>query len=94
MTGCVWDAVTLQALPIHVGYSNFIALTFGQPEVKFTDNVSISGFWVTEAGSDILWLPPDYRATCQAVWKNTIVLGHSSGRVSIFEFEDRPNHVG
>ena len=43
--------------------------------------------WVTEGGESILWLPPDYRATCVAVWKGMVVLGHSSGGISFLEFE-------
>jgi WD40 repeat protein len=42
--------------------------------------------WVIEAGQNILWLPPDYRATCIAVWDGFITLGHSSGIVSLLEF--------
>ena len=43
--------------------------------------------WVTEETENILWLPPDYRATCAAVWNGVVVLGHSSGRISFLEFE-------
>ncbi|KAI9782331.1 MAG: hypothetical protein M1839_005204 [Geoglossum umbratile] len=44
--------------------------------------------WVIEAGESILWLPPDYRATCVANWNGMVVLGHSSGGVSFLEFEE------
>jgi hypothetical protein len=42
--------------------------------------------WVIEAGEDVLWLPPDYRATCIAVCDGIVALGHSSGSVSLLEF--------
>ena len=42
--------------------------------------------WVTLGSEILLWLPPDYRASCFDVQGRTVVLGHSSGRVSIFEF--------
>ncbi|OCK90674.1 uncharacterized protein K441DRAFT_617682 [Cenococcum geophilum 1.58] len=42
--------------------------------------------WVTLGSENLLWLPPDYRASCVAVRGRTVVLGHSSGRVSMFEF--------
>jgi WD40 repeat protein len=43
--------------------------------------------WIAEEGTNILWLPYDYRATCVAVWDGMVVLGHSSGRISFLEFE-------
>ena len=47
----------------------------------------VSDNWVSVEGKNILWLPPDYRATCAAVWNGILVLGHSSRGVSFFEFE-------
>jgi WD40 repeat protein len=47
----------------------------------------VSNDWITEEGEGILWLPPDHRATCVAVWDGMVVLGHSSGRISFLEFE-------
>jgi WD40 repeat protein len=44
--------------------------------------------WVKEEGRNILWLPPNYRATCVAVWNAIVVLGHSSGAISFFQFEE------
>ena len=46
----------------------------------------VSDTWITEKGERILWLPPDYRATCVAVWNGIVVLGHSSGSISFLEF--------
>ena len=43
--------------------------------------------WVAEEGENILWLPPNYRATCVAVWNGIVVLGHSSGGVSFLQFK-------
>jgi WD40 repeat protein len=47
----------------------------------------VSNDWVTEEGKGVLWLPPDYRATCVAVWNGIVVLGHSSREISFLEFE-------
>ena len=47
----------------------------------------ISNNWVAEEGGNILWLPPNYRATCVAVWNGIIVLGHVSGGISFFQFK-------
>jgi hypothetical protein len=38
-------------------------------------------------GGNILWPPPDYRATWVAAWNGMVVLGHSSGGISLLEFE-------
>ena len=43
--------------------------------------------WIAEEGTNILWLPHNYRATCVAMWDGMVVLGHSSGRISFLEFE-------
>jgi hypothetical protein len=48
----------------------------------------VSNDWVAEEGADILWLPPDYRATCVAVRDGMVVLGHSSGNISFLKFEE------
>ena len=48
----------------------------------------ISGHWVTEKSENILWLPPDYRATCVAVRNRIVVIGHLSGGISFLEFEE------
>ena len=47
----------------------------------------VSNDWVAEEGENILWLPPDYRAACVAVWNGIVVLGHPSGGVSFLQFE-------
>ncbi|XTI95241.1 hypothetical protein V2W45_1444817, partial [Cenococcum geophilum] len=46
----------------------------------------VSNNWVKEKGRNILWLPPNYRATCVAVWDAKVVLGHSSGGISFLQF--------
>jgi hypothetical protein len=80
----LWDAVTGAALQtLAVGAS--IGSTFpGSSEQSRA--LSVIKEWVTEDGERILWLPTDYRATCVAVWKELVVLGHSSGRISLLQF--------
>ena len=45
--------------------------------------LSVIKEWVMKEEERILWLPPDYRATCVAVLNETIVLGHASGQISL-----------
>ena len=47
----------------------------------------VANDWVVRGEESILWLPPDYRKTCAAIRNGVLVLGHSSGRVSFFEFK-------
>jgi WD40 repeat protein len=42
--------------------------------------------WVTWKTENILWLPPDYRASCIAVRQNILAMGHGLGRVTFTEF--------
>ncbi|KAF2814948.1 vegetative incompatibility protein HET-E-1 [Mytilinidion resinicola] len=41
--------------------------------------------WVTLNQQPLLWLPSEYRPTCTALYKDTICLGHSSGRISFLK---------
>ncbi|EAQ88969.1 hypothetical protein CHGG_05588 [Chaetomium globosum CBS 148.51] len=45
----------------------------------------IDGEWITTGGKNLLWLPPDYRATCTSVYDHTLALGHASGQVTFFQ---------
>ncbi|RAL03535.1 uncharacterized protein BO80DRAFT_453197 [Aspergillus ibericus CBS 121593] len=35
--------------------------------------------WITRGGQRLIWLPPEFRATCMAFSHNCVVLGHVSG---------------
>ncbi|KAL2192251.1 hypothetical protein P885DRAFT_48132 [Corynascus similis CBS 632.67] len=49
------------------------------------DILSVDGEWITRGGKNLLWLPPDYRATCTSVYDHILVLGHASGQVTLFQ---------
>lgn len=51
--------------------------------------IFISEEWMGEGGTNIVHLPPDYRATCALVCNGVLVLGHRSGRVSFFQLPER-----
>ncbi|KAF2192389.1 HET-domain-containing protein [Zopfia rhizophila CBS 207.26] len=42
--------------------------------------------WVRWGVEDMLWLPPEYRPSCTAVYGSVVALGCSSGRLLILEF--------
>lgn len=89
----LWDAATgavLQILEGHTSYVNSVAFS---PDGNMLPTLHTSDCWIAEGEANILWLPPDYRSTCDAVWDNTVVLGHSSGRVSFFQFREGPKLI-
>ena len=44
--------------------------------------------WICSDGrEEILWLPPDFRATAVAVWERLLVLGHSSGLLTFIKID-------
>jgi WD40 repeat protein len=98
----LWDAVTGAALRTLGGHSNSVTSVAFSPDGKPYDKVtletlsdlleqlhclSVSNDWVVEGSRNILWLSPDYRATCVAVWNGIVLLGHSSGSISFLKFK-------
>jgi WD40 repeat protein len=82
----LWDAVTGAALQTLEGHSGSVTSVAFSSDGKQMDTLCLSNQWVTKGETNFLWLPPDYRATCEAIWNGIIVLGHSSGRISFLEF--------
>jgi WD40 repeat protein len=84
----LWDAVTGAALQTLEGHSGSVISVAFSPDGNITRSLFTSNNWVAEGGPNLLWLPPAYRATCEAVWDEAIVLGHSSRRISILRFKE------
>lgn len=68
----LWDAVTGAALQTLDG--------------KLLPSLYLLNSWIVEGVANILWLPPDYRAACIAIWEENIFWGQSSGRISFIRF--------
>jgi WD40 repeat protein len=69
---------------------SILSLDSGSPGVpdhqqQPTRTVSVSGVWVYREVQKYLWLPPDYRAECSAVYNNILALGYASGWVTFLE---------
>ncbi|KAN0087004.1 WD40-repeat-containing domain protein [Elaphomyces granulatus] len=64
-----------------------LSLNSGSPDIYLRQEcaVSVNDEWVTQDGQNLLWLPPDYRARCSALFNNMLVLGHASGQVTFIE---------
>ena len=78
-----WNAA-LQTLEGHSGSVNSVAFS---PDGKLLPILQVSNYWIVEDDTNILWLPPDYRETCSVTWDRSLVIGHSSGGISIFYFK-------
>ena len=66
---------------------NLLSLYSAQPVPKYPPDLFVKDRWVSWKMQRILWLPPEYRATCVAVRDSTIVLGHASGGVTFIELD-------
>jgi WD40 repeat protein len=88
MTATALSFSTLgQYLKTDKGVLDVNSLEFSPDSSEKVRVLFVSNDWVTEEGENILWLPPDYRATCVAIRNGMVVLGHSSGGISFLEFE-------
>ena len=84
-----WSAA-LQTLEGHSSSVNSVAFLQGG---KIEQGLIISNDWVIDGKEKFLWLPPEYRASSIAVWNRIIVVGHSSGRISILGFEKGSKYI-
>ena len=79
----LWDVATGAPCgePLE-GHSGWVCLVAFSPDGKLV----VVSDWITKDAEKLLWLHPDYRATCGGVWGDLLVLGHSSGAISFFKF--------
>src|SRR5947199_10201709 len=59
--------------------------SISSPQDKELPALFIKDQWVTLEEQSLLWLPPEYRPTCTAVYRDVICLGYSSGHVTILK---------
>ncbi|KUJ12357.1 uncharacterized protein LY89DRAFT_738145 [Mollisia scopiformis] len=83
----LWDAATGAPLQTLEGHTDSVTSVAFSSDSKQVPILRVSNHWVVEGDTNILWLPPDYRKTCSATWNGSLVIGHSSGRISFFAFK-------
>jgi WD40 repeat protein len=85
----LWDATTGAALQTLKGQSSAASSVAFSLDGKAINTLLVSKEWIVESSTNILWLPLDYRLPiCTAAWNGILVLGYSSGRISILGFKE------
>lgn len=90
----LWNAKTGAELQTLKGHSDSVSSVAFSPGGKLEHTLFVLDNWLGEVDTNIVWPPPGYRATCVAICKRIIVLGHASGRISFFEFNKEPKAIG
>ncbi|KAG9232956.1 WD40-repeat-containing domain protein [Amylocarpus encephaloides] len=83
----LWDAVTGALQQTLEGHSDWVSSVAFSPDGKHIPTLHVSGEWLVEGTARYLWLPTNYRPTCEAIWGRIVVLGHSSGRLSFLQIQ-------
>ncbi|KAG4438740.1 hypothetical protein IFR05_005768 [Cadophora sp. M221] len=83
----LWDVATGTLQQTLEGHSHWVRSVAFSPNGKHIPTLHVSGEWLVEGTTKYLWLPINYRPTCEAVWGRIIVLGHSSGRLSFLQIQ-------
>jgi WD40 repeat protein len=83
----LWDAATGEALQTLEGHSDLFMSLTSLPDSKVLPTLHVVNNWLTEGTTNFLWLPTDYRPTCEAVRERLVILGHSSGEISILQIK-------
>jgi WD40 repeat protein len=83
----LWDAVTGALQQTLEGHSSLVSSVAFSPDGKLFPALQVLNPWVVEGDTNIIWLPPDYRETCSVTWNRSLVIGHSSGRISFLYFK-------
>ncbi|KUJ20838.1 WD40 repeat-like protein [Mollisia scopiformis] len=89
----LWDAATGKRLQTLEGHTGSITSVAFSPNGKLLPILRVFNHWVAENDTNILWLPPNYRETVSATWNRSLVIGHSSGRISFFCFKKGANLI-
>jgi WD40 repeat protein len=59
-------------------------------QLTYSRSICVKEQWIHWGTKDTLWLPPEYRPRCTAVYGSVVALAYSSGRILIIEFSLLP----
>ena len=83
----LWDAATGAAVQTLEGHTDSVSSVAFSLDGKLLSILQVSNHWIVEDDTNILWLSADYRETCSITWNRSLVIGHSSGRISVVGFK-------
>ncbi|KAL3427466.1 vegetative incompatibility protein HET-E-1 [Phlyctema vagabunda] len=89
----LWNAATGTLQEPLDGHSRGVSSMAFSPDGKLLPHLQVHNQWLAEDSINILWLPTDYRPTCEAVWDKAVILGHTSGRISFLHIQKGPKSV-
>jgi WD40 repeat protein len=89
----LWDAATGKWLQTLEGHLDSVSSVAFSPDGKLLPTLRVSSQWIADGTANLLWLPSEYRPTCEAAWDKTLVLGHSSGNISFLQLEQGPKLI-
>ena len=69
------------------GFVDFLPASSNNYSLNPIGPISLQDRWIVGTMGNLLWLPPDYQASCSDVRNTSIVLGHKSGGVSFIHFD-------
>jgi WD40 repeat protein len=85
----LWDAATGALQQTLEGHSDPVTSVAFSPDGKLLPTLIVANCWVVEGDIKVLWLPPNYQSpSCEAVWNGKLVLGYSSGQISLLGFQE------
>ncbi|KAG4433647.1 hypothetical protein IFR05_010867 [Cadophora sp. M221] len=84
----LWDVATGALQQPLEGHTSSVRSVAFSPNSQHIPTLHVSGEWLVEGNAKYLWLPTNYRPTCEAVWGRIVVLGHSSGRLSFLKIQE------
>ena len=89
----LWDAATGTPLQTLEGHSSPVLSVAFSPDGKLLPTLRVLSQWIADGTANLLWLPSEYRPTCEAAWDKTLVLGHSSGNISFLQLKQGPKFI-
>ena len=89
----LWDAATGALQQTLDGHSRGVSSVAFSPDGKLLPHLQVNNHWLAEDSTNFLWLPTDYRPTCEAVCDRVVILGHASGRISFLQIKKGSNFV-
>ncbi|KAG4429032.1 hypothetical protein IFR05_015485 [Cadophora sp. M221] len=84
----LWDAATGALQQTLEGHTDDVASVAFSTNGKQVPTLYVSGEWLVEGTTKYLWLPTNYRPTCEAVWSKIIVWDMRQGDYHFFRFNN------